>query len=146
MTSGDPGYDANVPHGIIATPSDLSLGIQWYNGSWIATGASATALGTGNANTNTIVTIQGAGSYAASLCYNLVFGGYSDWYLPSKYELVKLYLNRSVIGGFASTRYWSSSEHSTIPDGFAWYFDFDSGGTYTRGKDEAYFVRAIRAF
>ena len=102
LQSGDPGYIAGQVHGLIAAATDQSTGIQWYNGSYTVTGATATVLGTGNANTNTIVAVQGAGSYAAQLCYDLVLNGYSDWYLPSKDELNKLYLNRIAIGGFTT--------------------------------------------
>ena len=112
LQSGDPGYDANVRHGIIAATSDQITGIQWYNGSYTTTGATATAIGTGNANTNLIVTNQGAGSYAAKLCSDLVLNGYSDWYLPSTGELHKLFVNKASIGGFANYFYWSSSETS----------------------------------
>ena len=143
LQSGDPGYDANVAHGIIAAPSDQSTGIQWYNGSFTATGATATALGTGNANTNTIVTNQGSGSYAAQLCADLVLGGYSDWYLPSKDELNKLYQNRVAVGGFASAYYWSSTEGS---NGTAWIQHFGNGGQYNYDKYRTSMVRAIRAF
>jgi hypothetical protein len=62
-------------------------------------------LGTGNANTNTVVSNQGAGNYAAKLCSDLVLGSYSDWYLPSKDELNKLFLNKTAIGGFANNYY-----------------------------------------
>jgi hypothetical protein len=143
LQAGDPGYDANVPHGLIAAPSDQSTGIQWYNGSHVTTGATATALGTGNANTNTIVSVQGAGSYAAKLCYDLVLNGYSDWYLPSKDELNKLYINRTAIGGFAAAIYWSSSEYVNYG---AWGQAFYSGGQYDFGKGNTYVVRAVRAF
>ena len=143
LQSGDPGYDANVAHGIIAAPSDQSTGIQWYNGSFTATGATATALGTGNANTNTIVTNQGSGSYAAQLCADLVLGGYSDWYLPSKDELNKLYQNRVAVGGFASAYYWSSTESSS---GNAWLQYFVNGAQYNPNKIDSRRVRAIRAF
>ncbi len=112
LQTGDPGYDANVQHGLIAAPSDQSTGIYWWNGSNQTTGATAAALGTGNANTNTIVSVQGNGTYAAKLCYDLVLNGYSDWYLPSNAELNKLYLNQAAIGGFAAAYYWSSSEHN----------------------------------
>ena len=99
--TGDPGYDAKVQHGLIAAPSDQSTGIQWYNGSNTTTAATATALGTGNDNTATIVASQVVGNYAAKICSDLVLGGHDDWFLPSKDELNKLYLNKVVIGGFA---------------------------------------------
>jgi hypothetical protein len=143
LQSGDPGYIAGETHGLIAAPTDQSAGIVWWNGSYTITGATATALGTGNANTNTIITNQGAGSYAAQLCADLVLGGYSDWYLPSKDELNKLYLNKTPIGGFANFYYWSSTEvHSMYAcnqyfgNGLLVYYDKDNPGN----------VRAIRAF
>jgi hypothetical protein len=105
----------------IAAPTDQSpaSGVLWYNGSFIGTGATATAVGTGKANTTAIVTVQGVGSYAAKLCDDLVIGAYSDWYLPSKDELDLMYKNigqgaaapLTNIGGFsASNYYWTSSE------------------------------------
>ena len=51
-------------------------------------------------------------------------GGYSDWYVPSKDELNKLYVNQAAIGGFTSDRYWSSSESAA--DG-AWHEGFNDG-------------------
>jgi hypothetical protein len=146
LVSGDPGYDANVRHGIIAAPSDQSSGIQWFNGSYPTTGAIATALGTGNANTNTIVASQGEGSYAAKLCADLVFGGYDDWYLPSKDELNKLYLNKDNVGGFASgiVMYWSSTEVSAV---LALVQFFNNGNPGNGNKDMTNSrVRAIRSF
>ncbi len=141
LVSGDPGYDANVRHGLITAPSDQSTGMQWYNGSNTTTGA--TAIGTGNANTNTIISSQGAGSYAAQLCADLVLGGYSDWYLPSEDELNKLYLNQTAIGGFSMGYYWSSTEASSLYAGVQ-YFEY--GDLYSSSKSNTYYVRAIRAF
>jgi len=138
----DPGYVAGQTRGIIAAPGDQSTGLQWYNGSYITTGATATALGSGNANTNAIVAAQGAGSYAAKLCYDLVLGGYSDWYLPSKDELNKLYLNKAAIGGFVNNYYWSSSEYNNSN---AWYQFFQDGSQSNYAKLDMY-VRAVRAF
>jgi hypothetical protein len=143
LQAGDPGYNANVPHGLIAAPSDQSAGIQWWNGSNVTTGAIATAIGTGNANTNTIVSVQVAGSYAAKLCYNLVLNGYSDWYLPSKDELNKLYLNKTAIGGFAAADYWSSSE---LDSNIAWGQYFGDGYQFSYYKSYPFYVRAVRAF
>jgi hypothetical protein len=143
LQPGDPGYDANVVHGLIAAPSNQSTGIQWYNGSYVTTGAIAAALGTGNANTNTIVSVQGNGTYAAKLCYDLVLNGYSDWYLPSMDELNKLYINRTAIGGFAAAVYWSSSEFNYINAWYQYFYNGDQDGT---GKLGTYHVRAVRAF
>jgi hypothetical protein len=153
LQPGDLGYDANVQHGLIASPSDQGKSIVWWNGSYITTGATGKAIGTGDANTNTIVAAQGAGSYAAKLCYDLVLGGYGDWYLPSKDELNKLYINRAAIGGFYSgyhNSYWSSSEENSenawyqvwlnegLGEGFQFYFWKKEGYDFS--------VRAVRAF
>ena len=145
LQSGDPGYNSNYRHGLIAAPSDQSTGIQWYNGSYTTTNTTATAIGSGNANTSMIVTVQGAGSYAAKLCDDLVLGGYSDWYLPSKDELNQLYLNKTEIGGFGDIQsYWSSSEINNLA---AWRQYFGNGTQGGSSKNNTtYFVRAIRAF
>ena len=145
--SGDPGYVADEQHGLIAATDDQSTGIQWYNGSYVATGATGTAIGTGQANTTSIVTVQGAGSYAAKLCHDLTVGGYNDWFLPSKDELDKLYTNKVAIGGFADYYdfyyYWSSSEVNAY---FAWYQNFNHGYQLGSSKSHAHRVRAVRAF
>jgi hypothetical protein len=113
LVSGDPGYDANVQHGLVASTADLSSGIQWYNGTYTTTGATATAIGTGLANTNTIIANQGATStnYAAGLARAYTGGEYTDWFLPSKDELKKLYRNKGLVCCFAGIHYWSSSEN-----------------------------------
>lgn len=144
LKPGDPGY-VGGQHGIIAAPSDQSMitGIQWYNGSSPTIGSTATSIGSGLANTNRIVAVLGAGSYAAQLCHDLVLGGFSDWYLPSKDELNKLYLNSSSIGGFNLPSYWSSSEANVAQ---AWYQTFLSGSQSFWYKDSNYLVRAVRTF
>ncbi len=143
LQPGDPGYDVNVSHGLIAAPSDQSTGIQWYNGCNLTTGTTSTTIGTGNANTNAIVAVQGAGSYAAKLCYDLVLNGYSDWYLPSKDELNKLYLYKNSIGGFTPPNYWSSTEYSAID---AWSQYFGDGSQANENKGTTRSVRAVRVF
>ncbi len=143
FVSGDPGYVAGETHGLIAAASDQSTGIQWYNGSNVTTGAIGTALGAGFANTNTIVNIQGIGNYAAKLCYDLTLNGYSDWFLPSKNELNKLYINKTAIGGFATYYYWSSSENSS---NLAWLQYFNNGRKFINVKYGTIKVRAVRAF
>jgi hypothetical protein len=81
---------------------------------------------------------------AARLCGDLVLGGYSDWYLPSKDELHQLYINRVAIGGFASSYYWSSTEGDSSN---AWFQNFSDGGQFNdRDKLQYFPVRAVRAF
>jgi len=149
LQPGDPGYDANMIHGIIAATHDQSNGIQWYNGRYTATGATATALGTGNANTKTIVSRQEEGSYAARVCFDLVMGEYSDWYLPSIDELNKLCINSNAIGGFSDIYgYWSSTEHSRVDRKVtAWdQLFFNCVQNNTSDKSNKNCVRCIRSF
>lgn len=143
LQPGDPGYNGSVQHGLIAAPFDQSGGIPWYNGSFIATGASATAIGAGFENTEIIVNVQGNGSYGAQLCNNLVLNGYSDWYLPSKDELNKLFLSKVIVGGYMSLLYWASTETNAND---ACIQSFNSGNQLSYGKNYPTAVRAIRSF
>jgi Protein of unknown function (DUF1566) len=143
--SGDPGYVAGQTHGLIAAKADQSTGIQWYKGSYTTTGATGTALGTGSANTNMIIRIQGtpAASYAAGVARASSGGGHADWYLPSKDELNKLYLHQAAIGGFGPHYYWSSSEYDALS---AWNQAFDLSSQYANPKSSPSYVRAVRTF
>jgi len=144
LQSYDPGYDANVTHGIIAAPSDQGTNIEWGCFGSSISGADGTALGTGNQNTLDIINGCSTIGIAAKLCNDLVLGGYSDWYLPSKDELNKLYINRVAIGGFAIATYWSSSESSSNG---AWYQSLTSGYQDLEPKNlPNSSVRAVRTF
>jgi len=142
LQAGDPGYDANVPHGLIAAASDQGTA-QWGCYGTVIPGADGTAIGTGAQNTIDIMNGCSEVGRAARLCGDLVLGGYSDWYLPSKDELNKLYINRLAVGGFASNGYWSSTE---IGVNGAWYFNFTGGFANYGNKLSTYYVRAARAF
>ena len=155
FVEADAGYIAGETHGLIAAVADQSSGIRWYNGSYVTTGATATAVGTGAANTTTIVTAQGTTetSYAAGLAKAYAAGGYTDWFLPSKDELNKMYKNKATINTTASANggsdfanygvYWSSTEHDANN---AWDQYFASGVQTSPSKDFTYPVRAVRAF
>jgi len=122
-------------------PRDYAFGCVGTN---IATG---TAIGTGQANTLAII----AGCYetgnAAHYVNNLVQGGYSDWYLPSKDELNVLYLNRVALGGFSggpeNEFYQSSSQSDDI---FVFVQNLVTGQVFTPGKNGSRLLRAIRSF
>jgi hypothetical protein len=136
--------DGTAQHGLVSATSDQGTGVQWYNGTYLLTGASGTAIGTGQANTTAIVTTQGAGTYAAGICDQLVLNGFSDWYLPSKDELQELYLQQAVVGGFTGNYYWTSSEITSIN---AWSQYFTNGTQYNLGaKWIPDYVRPIRSF
>ncbi len=143
LQPGDPGYNANVPHGLIASTTDQGSSIEWGCYGMGITGADGTALGTGNQNTLDIVAGCGTAGIAARICNDLVLGGYSDWYLPSNDELHKLYLNRVAIGGFSAGNYWSSTEFNEYN---AWVRVFLNGNEGITLKDNPNYVRAIRAF
>ena len=148
LQPADPGYSSSVTHGIIAAPSDQSTGIRWDNGAFPRSptiGTVATALGTGNANTNGIVKIQGTASCAARLCADLEINGYSDWFLPSRDELTMLYLNRVAISGFASGIYWSSSESTQNKARGFNFIDSTLTAAYYY-KSSLLYVRAVRVF
>ena len=139
--------------GLIAAVENQSNGIRWYNGSFSTTGATGTAIGTGSTNTTTIITEQGAPaiSYAAGLARAYEGGGYTDWFLPSKDELNKMYenigqgnvLGLGNVGNFADYYYWSSTENDIYN---AWRQYFPNGSQFKYGKSNTFNVRAVRAF
>jgi hypothetical protein len=143
LQSGDPGYDENVQHGIIAAASDQGTA-EWGCINTSIAGAQGEAIGTGNQNTIGIMNGCSTAGIAARICGDLVLNGYSDWYLPSKDELNKLYINRVAIGGFGNVNYWSSSEPNSSAN--AWYHYFQDGNPYYGPKNNLLKVRAIRAF
>ena len=142
LQAGDPGYDPLVQHGLIAATSDQSTGIAWDAVGYGFLGATGYLLGTGRNNTEIAYQIIYSGT-AALVCRSYAGGGFADWYLPSKDELNKLYINKIVIGGFASADYWSSSEYFTSS---AWAQNFNSGFQLNGFKNGAFYVRAVRAF
>ncbi len=129
-----------------AAPSDLPGTYKW--GDTTTSVTTGEAIGTGESNTGAIiVAMDGAGfteDYAAKACADFIFGEMNDWFLPSKDELNELYKQKTSVGGFQSSYYWSSSEHSAAQASRQLLF---SGGTQsTADKSEVRPVRAVRAF
>lgn len=142
---GDPGYVANVFHGLIAAPTDLSSAATWGCSGQQIPGTFLSSLGAGNQNTNNIVAGPGCATpgIAARICSDFSLSGYADWYLPSLNELQKLQANRLAIGGFGNINYWSSTQ---IDPNFAYYVAIPSGTSGSNAKFNAYAVRPIRSF
>jgi hypothetical protein len=150
LQPGDPGYDAGVQHGLVATISDITTifdALVWGCPGTDISGTSTT-LGTGAANTNLIVANCSDSTFAAKSCADLVYGGRNDWYLPSFDELTKLQQNKDLIGNFdtAGRLYWSSSQGTANPpyDGFA--IQFTTGNVAGLGKSNGAQVRPVRSF
>lgn len=141
----DPGFIDGECHGLIATKNDFSA-LPWRADDDLITGSVATPLGSGADNTERIVNVYGfkplGPRYAASYCLYLGEGDYEDWFLPSKDELNKLYLNRLAIGQFVASYYWSSSEVSNT----AWIQNFTTGVQSTYAKAGVFQLRPIRYF
>ncbi|MES2777389.1 MAG: hypothetical protein V4722_24635 [Bacteroidota bacterium] len=146
LQPGDPGYVAGQTHGIIAAAADLSQTTWGCSGT--STGSTSGAFGSGNANTIQITNVCATAGIAARACSNLVLNGYSDWYLPSTQELLKLSANQAIIGGFTTdpdiSNYWTSTElDGMTANTVNFNINFSQGG----GKSITSFrVRPIRSF
>jgi len=141
---------------------------QWgVDGYEITPPATATAMGTGLANTINIVSYHDSlrdyydnptkysekndGSVAAKLCadYSMTNEGivYDDWFLPSRDELNLMYQNLKIkgIGGFSDGWYVSSTELklSTI---YIAGQTFVTGAYFALFRDSLYMVRPVRTF
>ncbi|HYK47133.1 MAG TPA: DUF1566 domain-containing protein [Parafilimonas sp.] len=134
--------DSTKLHGLVAAFKNQGQ-TTWDNDSFVVTGATGTAIGTGALNTKKIISIQKIGPYAATLCTSYRGGGYADWFLPSKDELAKLYLNKSAFTGFTQFYYWSSTEVDSTK---AWAQSFYNGSQTKKSKGGRFYVRAVRAF
>lgn len=142
-----------VEHGLIASLTDLSKGIQWttpaFQGALI--GPTVRSYRDGLANTNAIVAQAGAGTtYAAGLCKAYNAGGFTDWYLPAINELKQCYNSFQIVNevlgdtdGFSASYYWSSTEDVTNS---GWYQNFSFGFSNYSSKGSGSAVRAVRRF
>ena len=150
LQPSDPGYDANVQHGLIAAPTDQGTALWGCNGTGIA-GADGIGIGTGNQNTIDIMNGCATANIAARMCGDLELNGYDDWYLPSRVELEKLYMGigpnpfvqNSNVGNFNLDFYWSSTESGNFS---AWAQYFNNIILDTKQKSNIYRVRAVRSF
>lgn len=149
--------DATGWHGLVAAQTDETIGetviMPWKPGPFnINFHAAADGIYTGQNNTSNIVFYsQPSGIYAAYYSSLSTINGYTDWYLPSKYELNLVYLQRAAVGGFASGVYWSSTTWDGWPESKAWAQFFYDGG-YGNGfqfdgdQQQEFRVRSVRAF
>jgi streptogramin lyase len=162
LQPNDFGYDANVQHGLIVSFTNQSDGIRWNNGTNFRVGTSG-GIGTGRANTDAIIAGQGGSStsYAAGLARAYTGGGYTDWYLGSSSEMLKLsgswdgqsygsgicllcsYLSPITPFTSMSNQYWTSTE---ADESLVFRQTVGNPAQYYELKSDLKPVRAIRSF
>ena len=140
----DIGYESGKQKCLIAATVDQNSGIQWYANSYVTTNATNTAIGDGLANTDLIVSVQGTSvQYAARLCSDYAGGGYTDWYLGSLDEMMKLSDNKVAAGiNDLAGAYWTSSEVSNQYALVVYTVPMSEYNSIQ--KNQSYAVRAIR--
>lgn len=144
---GDIGYVNGEIHGLIISPYDQGTAEWGCSGLLIplfygSDSVNNQSIGTGYQNTIDIVNGCNESSIAARLCADLTLGGYSDWYLPSLIELLKIYDN--IFAGLDSNAlYWSSSQYYPTS---AYSLGGGYPGGYLSPKTSVRKVRAVRRF
>jgi hypothetical protein len=136
-----------------AAPQDFPTRVQWGDVG-VAYERSETGIGTGKQNTSSVLSRlknNGQTMRAAQVVGLPQYGGYDDWFLPSRDELGLMYenLKKQRIGGFSNDVYWSSSGTGVYIDvGMTgvWQINFFDGRQinahyYNEGR-----IRAVRQF
>jgi hypothetical protein len=137
--------------------------LLWGCDGTLITGADGTAIGTGEQNTDDIVTGCPTLLIAARLANDLTLGLQTDWFLPSQFELnalckwahvdtVNVICNADgagsswplTYGDFSTNYYWSSSELSSTIANSQGLNDGYQSPFYT--KTNLAYVRPVRAF
>jgi hypothetical protein len=103
LQPGDVGFEINVTHGIIINQTDIGP-MQWgCIQDDFATGESLLSAGI-NAG---VILANCSTAQALLACTDFSENGYSDWFLPTKGDWVKISMNNSLLG--LNGLYWSSS-------------------------------------
>jgi len=110
-------------HGLIAETKDQSTGCQWDYA---------------------MTAIRNPGTHSTD------GKQFSDWRLPTKDELIKLFKNIKYVGNFEKEIYWSSTvQYAPPPIGagnFMWVVHFRTGESFYTTKTNSNRVRSIRSF
>lgn len=161
-----PRLSITMPDG--STSSTIPWGVNWNSSSGWLWDASAVEglkadIGTGRYNTTKAVNqlgtsfnshyysssmtadkLTGPGNYAPCVCYNYRGGGFSDWYLPSIQELVKIYTNAALPKYISENNWlWSSSVYGST---YCWYLFFSVPYVDFSVRCNRFYVRAVRGF
>jgi hypothetical protein len=135
-----------VCHYLEAAPNDMPAKLAWASSGYIRTNISGTdtEFGAGRKNTALILAVDAAAP-AAKACRDYSYGGKTDWFLPSAYELGILFRSGNFVGNMGTDYYWSSSQYGSLSYG-AWNQYLFTGYHASHAKNNTYSVRAVRAF
>lgn len=141
-------YDQQELTGFVAAPMDQQISPWGCFGQLMGPNAQYTGIWFGSYDSYTIINNCNDPEAAAYLCDTLTLNGYTDWFLPSRDELLELYNQRNAVGGFENFLYWSSTEaaDATPPEEHAWIVNFDYGSAGWANKLYYLNVRCIRQF
>jgi len=122
----------------------------WSNDTETDTFDLGTSIDSGYGNTRfirTLSTISTEIDTAPELCWNLSYGGFSDWYLPSIAELALIHSNLyPALGDFdIDTYYWSSSDESA-GSALMWAYSFPDALEFSIARNGLLRTRAARRF
>ncbi len=141
-----------VEHGLVVATTDQGSAQVWSNVADVEIGAKGRSSLDGLSNSLAIVNQPGHTTSAAKVCLDLVSGGFEDWYLPAKNELMILYNNYYTVSRslLQITNFSPLSEYgytsSTESNNMFWYLKFDYGEYATYTKSNKVLIRAVRAF
>jgi hypothetical protein len=140
-------FIGDQPYGLIVAPkAEGETAGAWNKSTKNVSGA--TSYCDGLANTKAMAK---AGSELAKRMLSLQIGGFDDWYLPSRLELLLAYheLKASKVfsvgakQAFESLWYWSSTQHAENA-GYAWRQLFGYGSQFSHHKANEFRARAVR--
>jgi membrane-bound inhibitor of C-type lysozyme len=84
---------------------------------------------------------------AMDTCAGIRINNVSGWRLPTQEELLVLYANRILTGGFENTMpYWSSSPYQDDPANFAWSLVFSTSERSKELKNQGQAIRLVRDY
>ena len=151
--------DYSNEFGLIAANQDLVGYYEWGCYQTDVLGANSQAIGMGLENTTEIVNnecaTENGGLSAAEATMSSNLNGYSDWFLPSFYELQLMENNIGEqsqlgnIGNFIGADYWSSSSGGLVNCCYnSWSVKFGYGTSINCqcGRNDLFKVRPIRKF
>lgn len=173
--------DSSGAHGLVAANNQFASGQTWDGGlsniGYITVNSTGSGVGAGAMNTSLSIGVQSAyaavntislSGMAAQYCVNFSVQDdgltacsnpgsvgescYSDFYLPSLYELNQMFLRNSVLNIYPNSLneafFWSSTEDSASTGVSAWRINFSvpGGQADSASKDSTCGVWCIRRF